>query len=242
LARIVADQLTDGDPQRLKDIQFHESTSYEDFIEGFVPRLDGQGFERRDKTFRIINQRAIDDRTRTYVLLIEEVTRANIHSVLGELLTFVEHRSRKFTLSLSQEETAVAANLVIIATMNPRDRSALTLDDAIARRMHRIQVPPSVQSLRTMLQGKMAPSDLDLLARWFEENTTVLPFGHGVFSGARSAAHLASIWEGTVVPLLLDALGQIPDAYKSAYDSFPFRNVRSAATTTAPLIDRSASP
>ena len=58
LAKLVADQLTDGDSMRRKDIQFHESTTYEDFIEGFVPRPDGQGFERRDKTLRIINQRA----------------------------------------------------------------------------------------------------------------------------------------------------------------------------------------
>src|SRR5207245_8283846 len=75
MLRVVADQLTDGDPLRLKDIQFHESTTYEDFIEGFVPRPNGQGFERRDKTFRIINQRALDDPGRIHVLLIEEFTR-----------------------------------------------------------------------------------------------------------------------------------------------------------------------
>lgn len=224
IARIVADQLTDGDPQRLKDIQFHESTAYEDFIEGFVPRPDGQGFERRDKTFRIINQRALDDQDRTYVLLIEEFTRANVHSVLGEVLTFVEHRGRKFTLSLSQEEISIAPNLVILATMNPRDRSALMLDDAIGRRMHRVPVPSSSKSLRHMLQ-KLSPGDLDKLAQWFDDHTTSLPFGHGVFAGATDATQLSYIWQGTVVPLFADALGQIPEAYKSAYESFPFSSV-----------------
>lgn len=59
LARKVADQLTDGDNARLKEIQFHENTTYADFMEGFVPKSDGNGFERRDKIFRVINQRAV---------------------------------------------------------------------------------------------------------------------------------------------------------------------------------------
>jgi hypothetical protein len=225
VARIAADILTDGDPLRLKDIQFHESTTYEDFMEGFVPRSDGQGFERRLKTFRVINRRALDDQGKTYVLLIEELTRANIHAVLGELLTFVEHRGRKFTLSLSQEETEIAPNLVIIATMNPRDRSALSLDDAVGRRLHRISIPPSVQALRDMLADKLPAEDLNTLAGWYEIYISILPFGHGVFAEASDAAQLRSIWEGKVVPLLCDPLGRVLDVYQPAHDAFPFREM-----------------
>lgn len=223
IARIVADQLTDGDPLRLKDIQFHESTTYEDFMEGFVPRPDGQGFERRDKTFRVINQRALDDPERIHVLLIEEFTRANVHSVLGELLTFIEHRAREFTLPLSQDDITVAPNLIIIATMNPRDRSAMTLDDAIARRMHRVSVPASVQSLRDMLKGLLAEAELNLLTAWFEKYIDILPFGHGVFAGARAAADLQAIWQGTIIPLLSDALGRVSDGYEPACQDYPFK-------------------
>jgi hypothetical protein len=233
IARIVADQLTDGDPLRLKDIQFHESTTYEDFMEGFVPRPDGQGFERRDKTLRVINQRALDDPSRTYVLLIEEFTRANVHSVLGELLTFIEHRGRKFTLPLSQNEISVAPNLVVLATMNPRDRAAMTLDDAVTRRMHRIPVPPSVQSLRDMLDGTVTDSDLTLLSKWFAAYIDILPFGHGVFAGASSPESLRSIWLGTVVPLLADPLGRVPEAYKAAHDAFPFGDGQPPAGTSS---------
>jgi MoxR-like ATPase len=222
LARIVADQLTDGDPLRLKDIQFHESTAYEDFMEGFVPRPDGHGFERRDKTFRIINQRALDDPNRSYVLLIEEFTRANVHSVLGELLTFIEHRSRPFTLSLSQDEISIAPGLIVLATMNPRDRSAITLDDAVTRRMHRIPIPPSKDALLSMLNGVLAEPHLSELAQWFERHMDTLPFGHGVFAGADSSERLSSIWEGTILPLLSDPLGRILDAYKTACAEFPF--------------------
>jgi hypothetical protein len=222
IARIIADELTDGDALRLKDIQFHESTSYEDFIEGFVPRPDGQGFERRDKTFRIINQRALDDPNRAHVLLIEEFTRANVHSVLGELLTFIEHRGRKFTLPISQEEITVAPNLVVIVTMNPRDRSALSLDDAVSRRMHRVTVPSSPQSLRRMLTKSLSEPGLSALVTWFAEHVDVLPFGHGVFDGADSVNGLTSIWCGTVVPMLTDPLGRVHEAYKAAHDTFPF--------------------
>ena len=94
-----------------------------------MPRPWGEGFELTPKTFRVINRRALLDRTGArYVLLIEEFTRANVHSVLGELLTYVEHRDRPFRMALSQEDERVAPNLVILATMNPRDKSALLLD------------------------------------------------------------------------------------------------------------------
>jgi hypothetical protein len=228
-ARIVADVLSGGDDLRMKDIQFHESTSYEDFMEGFVPRADGQGFERRSKTFRVINERALDNPSKTHVLLIEELTRANVHSVLGELLTFVEHRGREFTLSLSQEQTQIARNLVILATMNPRDRSALSLDDAVLRRMHRITVPPSVKSLDSMLTGVLDSQALEALRAWYAEYISILPFGHGVFAGAKNEAELRDIWEGTVEPMLCDPLGRVLDAYQTAYDAFPFK--ASAPTT-----------
>jgi hypothetical protein len=225
LAKLIADQLADGDPTRRKDIQFHESTTYEDFVEGFVPRPDGQGFERRDKTLRIINQRALDDPDRTYVLVIEEFTRANAHAVLGELLTYIEHRGEKFTLAISQDETVIAPNLVVIATMNPRDRSALTLDDAVTRRMHRINVRSSGTALQSILDGHLDATSLQSLKLWFERHLDVLPFGHGVFAGASGQQALQDIWAGTVVPLLSDPLGRIHERFADAYASFPFQAV-----------------
>ncbi len=227
-AKLAAEVLSEADPLRSRDIQFHESTTYEDFIEGFVPRADGQGFERRSKTFRIMNQRALDNPGRTYVLIIEEFTRANVPSVLGEVLTFIEHRGRAFTLALSQDEISIAPNLVIIATMNPRDRSALNLDDAVSRRLHRITLPPSSAALRSMLDGALAPELLNRLVEWFDAHVSSLPFGHGVFEGANSPTRLAQIWEGTIVPLLSDPLGQIPAPHRAAFDAYPFKQGQGA--------------
>src|SRR6202008_80603 len=119
LAKLAVARITGGDPYRSMEIQFHESTSYDDFIEGFVPKPSGEGFEMVRKTFRVINRRArLDPSGAPYVLLIEEFTRANVHGVLGELITYVEHRDRPFRLAISQEEEAVAENLILLATMN----------------------------------------------------------------------------------------------------------------------------
>lgn len=224
LARKVADQLTDGDNARLKEIQFHENTTYADFMEGFVPKSDGNGFERRDKVFRVINQRALDNPHAKHVLLIEELTRANVHAVIGELLTFVEHRSRNFTLSLSQQDITIAPNLVILATMNPRDKSALSLDDAISRRLHRVDVKPSVEGLRSMLAESLDAGVLERLCDWYSSFQNLLPFGHGVFAGATDEKTLAEIWRGTVIPMLSDPRGLLREAYRPACENFPFLN------------------
>lgn len=221
LARMAAERLVDGDDSRLKEIQFHESVSYEDFVEGFVPRKDGSGFELRPKVLRAINERALADPNQLHVLIIEEFTRANAHAVLGELLTYIEHRERYFQWSASQDLSAIAKNLVIIATMNPRDKSALQLDAAVKRRMHIIDVEPSCDALNSMLE-KLEDSERALLTEWFNTHAGTLPFGHGLFANIRDLPSLVKVWRGTVAPLLNDATGSISPAYREAYDNFPF--------------------
>lgn len=224
LAKLVASQIADGDPYRFMEIQFHESISYEDFIEGFVPRPSGEGFELVPKSFLVMNRRAsTDPEGRPFVLLIEEFSRANVHSVLGELITYVEHRERPFRLALSQRDERVARNLVIIATLNPRDKSALALDQAILRRMHQVTLAPSVELLRAMLGGRLDPAILNLLIIWFERHIESLPFGHGVFAGAESEDDLRSIWTGTLRYFLVDTTGGIQDRYRAIADEYPWQ-------------------
>ena len=223
LARMVASRLVDNDTYRYAEIQFHETTSYEDFMEGFVPRPGGDGFELRSKTFRVLNRRArLDPVGARYVLLIEEFTRANVHAVLGELLTYVEHRDRPFRMALSQEEEKVAPNLVILATMNPRDRSAVVLDQALARRLHRVPCDTSTSQLRGMLDGHLPQQLLDPLAAWFDNYCSSLPFGHGVFSEVRSEADLRDVWSGTVIYFLTDVAGEVKEVFQAAVDEFPW--------------------
>ena len=223
LAKMLATELSDGDPYRLMEIQFHESTGYDQFVEGFVPRPDGQGFELVSMTFRVINRRArLDPNGSPYVLLIEELTRANIHAVLGELLTYVEHRDMPFRLTLSQDNERVAPNLVILATMNPRDRSALILDHAILRRLHQVKVGPSAAVLKEMLSGQLDPDSLSQLIAWFEKYLIYLPFGHGEFAGVKTGKDLHSLWMGTLLHFFLDATGEVPERYQKPVDDFPW--------------------
>jgi hypothetical protein len=230
LARLVSEELTDGDPYRMLEIQFHENTGYDDFIEGFIPRPDGTGFKLVDKTLRTICRRAAaDPQNRRYVLLIEEFTRANTHAVLGELLTYVEHRDRKFRFSTSQEESAIPRNLVIIATLNPKDKSASQLDSAITRRLHYVDILPSVSALKTMLESRLSPTLLGALTDWYQRWHTLLPFGHGVFADAIDDASVLEIWEGTCLRLLENALGEIDEIYRESMEAFPCK--RSSASS-----------
>jgi hypothetical protein len=224
LSEMVASKLTDGDPYRLMEVQFHESTSYDEFVEGFVPKPSGEGFELVPKTLRVINRRAkLDPTGAQYVLLIEELTRANVHAVIGELLTYIEHRDRSFRLPLSQEEERIAPNLIVLATMNPRDKSAVLLDAAIQRRLHRVNIPPSAEALRSMLSVSLPDAERDALMAWYSKHLEVLPFGHGVFSDVTSVGDLSEVWNGTVVYLLSDALGHVQPVYESAAAEFPWK-------------------
>lgn len=223
IARLLAARLTDNDAFRMEEIQFHEATGYEQFIEGFVPRPHGDGFELRPMTLREINQRATNDPAgRTHVLLIEEFTRADVHSVLGEVLTYVEHRDRSFRLALSQTEFKLAPNLIIIATMNPRDKSAINLDHAILRRLHQVAIDPDPDVLRTLAVANLPPDVAASLATWYATFANQLPFGHGEFAHAASASDLRDLWRGTLRHALTDASGQIREQYLGAADSYPW--------------------
>ena len=224
MARMVADALSENDPYRVAEIQFHENTTYDKFIEGFTPRRDGSGFELLPMTLRVINDRALrDPGRRTYVLLIEELTRANVHSVLGELLTFIEHRDRKFRLLLSQQETQIAKNLVVLATMNPRDKSALSLDQAILRRLHQISIPPSSEVLRELASANLDPTTATRLCDWFDQFLGILPFGHGEFSDAHSPNELRALWRGTLVHFFTDGSGQVRPIFRDVVDTYPWQ-------------------
>jgi len=224
LARIVGMKIAEGNPYRYEEIQFHESTSYNDFIEGFVPKPSGDGFELRKKVFREINMRALADPSgNPYVLLIEEFSRANIHNVLGELLTYIEHRGRTFRYAISQDLECVAQNLVIIVTMNPRDKSAIVLDHAIVRRMHQINLSPSSIHLREILKDKITSDDLAKLEEWFDKYRNILPFGHGVFADIQTKDDLHTLWYGTLQHFMLDNMGGIKTIFKEVADNYPWK-------------------
>src|SRR5579862_5124145 len=113
----IAAQRFAHEPLLVREIQFHQSFAYEEFIEGM--RIDSGGAVNVfPGIFLDWNRCALDDPNQRYVLLIEELTRANISAVLGELMTYLEYRDRPFVSVYSRQPVYVAPNLTILATYN----------------------------------------------------------------------------------------------------------------------------
>jgi len=210
IASIAAQRYTD-EPLLVREIQFHQSYSYEEFIEGL--RIDEtSGVNTVPGVFLEWNERALDDPQHRYVLLVEELTRANLPAVLGELLTYLEYRNRPFVTVYSRKPMYVAENLTVLATYNPTDRSALELDAALIRRLRIIRCPPSIRQLAEMLSGRdLSGQVLEKLQgvfttcmnRFSDQYEHVMPFGHGIFADVRTERpDLHRLWVERIQHLL----------------------------------------
>jgi len=239
VANIAAQRLA-TDPLMVREIQFHPTFSYEEFMEGYRANAAG-GFSIEKGLFMEWNDQALDDSENTYVLLIEELTRANMPAVLGELMTYIEYRDRAFTTPYSRRPMKIAGNLMIVATFNPRDRSALELDEALVRRLRILPFPPDTKQLEEMLNGRGLPEHvLDGIKAVFEkceqefkdEYEALMPFGHGMLSDVRQECpDLYQLWKHRIEPLLRPP-GRQPHPFMEAIaESYLWRD---SPTTTLP--------
>jgi len=133
-------------------VTFHPSYSYEDFVEGFRPVDAGQGtlvLRLEDGVFKRICREAQAFPKRRYLLLIDEINRANIAKVFGELVTLLEKDKRGLTLALAQskENFTIPPNVYLLGTMNTADRSIKLLDAALRRRFAFVEMMPNVDLL-----------------------------------------------------------------------------------------------
>ena len=141
-------------------VQLHPSYSYEDFVEGFRPTLDGGqvGFKLADGPLRRIAREAEAKPDATFILVIDEINRGNVTKVLGELYFLLEYRDEKVGLQYSNEPFSLPKNLWFIGTMNTTDRSIALVDAALRRRFYFFGFFPD------------EPPVKGLLDRWLEEN------------------------------------------------------------------------
>jgi len=131
---------------RVKFITFHQSYSYEDFIEGFRPQKDG-GIVLEDGIFKDISNQASDDMEQNFYLIIDEINRGNISKIFGELITIIEEDKRdiyEIDLQYSKTPFKVPSNLYIIVTMNSSDKSIATIDIALRRRFTFLEMKPNL--------------------------------------------------------------------------------------------------
>ena len=138
-------------PNRVRMVQFHQSYSYEDFIQGYRPKQEG-GFELRNGVFLSFCREASDDPEHRYVFLIDEVNRGNLSKIFGELMMLIEADKRgpeyavPLTYAPTNEPFHVPDNLYLIGMMNTADRSLAMVDYALRRRFSFHRLRPAFES------------------------------------------------------------------------------------------------
>ena len=135
--------------ETIECVQFHQSYSYDSFIEGYRPTE--ASFSLEEGIFQRFCRKAMADGERDYFFIIDEINRGNISKILGELLSLIEvnYRGEKHSmpLSYSQKMFYVPDNLYIIGMMNTSDRSLSIIDYALRRRFAFISMAPKFDSV-----------------------------------------------------------------------------------------------
>ncbi|UFH56660.1 McrB family protein [Spirosoma sp. KNUC1025] len=214
-------------------ITFHPSYSYEEFVEGIRPEIvNGQiSYRIRKGIFYKACMTAIQQagyatladclndspenrnhklrKAPAHYLLIDEVNRANVASVFGDLITLLETDKRLgatnelwLTLPYSQERFGVPLNLFVVATMNTTDRSIALLDIALRRRFSFREMMPEPAVL-----GVLDGIDLGQLLRTMNERIEYLlgrdhQIGHAYLTTIETQAELCLVFRDRIIPLL----------------------------------------
>lgn len=213
-------QVLAGDPSRAPLVQFHPSTSYEDFFEGYRP-VAGKGgtlsYALTPGPLAQLAQLAEQDPLSKHVMVIDEINRANLPKVLGELLYLLEYRKHPVqTLYRPETPFHLPPNLWFIGTMNTADRSIALVDAALRRRFHFVPFFPNDGAMEGLL-GRWYERNAEPATRWiadlvaFVNDELVKDLGghlqigpsHFMRTGLNEAG-LARIWAYNIFPFIED--------------------------------------
>ena len=218
LARGLAEVLA-PDPERRMLVQFHPSTSYEDFFEGYRPETGPDGalsYRLTPGPLALLAEKAAADPGRRYVMVIDEINRANLPKVLGELLFLFEYRNESVrTLYRPDQPFRLPPNLWFVGTMNTADRSIALIDAALRRRFQFVPFfpdrGPASGLLERWLRANGEPEWVGVLVDMVNENLTDALGGSHLLLGAShfmknglDRDKLRQIWEYNIEPFIED--------------------------------------
>lgn len=190
-------------------VTFHQSMSYEDFIEGIKPKTEGGKitYEVKDGIFKELCAKAKKDESQNYVMIIDEINRGNVANIFGELISLIEDDKR---LGASEELCAelpyshtifgVPKNVYIIGTMNTADRSVEALDSALRRRftfkemMPKSELVPKENYVRNIFE--IINQRIEVLKDREHQ------IGHSYFMGVKNEDDLKDVFYDKIIPLL----------------------------------------
>jgi MoxR-like ATPase len=226
------------DPTRIRSVQFHQSYSYEDFVQGYRPT--GQGFALRDGVFLNFCNKALQDPSETYVFVIDEINRGNLSKILGELMLLIEPDKRspewavKITYAESPDERLYfPPNVFILGMMNTADRSLAVVDYALRRRFSFATLEPAFDqpAFKDYLLSVNVPASL--ISRIVEKMTSLneaiaadaanlgrgFCIGHSFFTPVALSEDLDDQWYervvlAEIVPLIEEYWFDQPDTAK----------------------------
>lgn len=172
--------------------------SYESIIISKI--LEGKSYKRSP----------VDNSTKSFVLVIDEINRGNVAQIFGELITLIEPSKRKGAdealeaiLPYSKKPFSVPKNLYIIGTMNTADRSVEALDTALRRRFSFEEMMPDPAQLSTTADGidlpKLITAINDRLETLIDRDHTI---GHAWLIGCKYAADVKKAFQDKIIPLL----------------------------------------
>lgn len=189
---------------------FHQNYGYEEFVQGLRPdqASNEMKFEIVDGVFKKIADKALNDlEDNNYVIIVDEINRANISKVFGELITLIEEDKRwgevnEMSATLQYGEAfAVPNNLYIVGTMNSADKSISLIDAALRRRFDFIEQKPEISLIGdATLKSVLENINIGLVESL---DSTDLLVGHSYFIN-KLEKDLKDILNNNIIPLLYE--------------------------------------